>query len=291
MNGISLLILVLLIAMLMGKKKSTYSRITIGSIFGIAFFSIWQFLKYYAVLSNWPELYNQIAFLILGVSTTLISVFLCNLKKELIVTSISAVLFISAMLLTFTAEIKIKNQIAFHSGYFKINKTIDSNNLNTNKTTLFKQNVAGYSVNLPEDWKLRRDKGPLFYYFQLIQNKVVVAEFRPKCFGKNNIAVTDIIANITTANQNNTPKSDFQCFSHGGGFYSCQVDNFATNKQLKRRTWIAIRNDIKKGIELDFIINKNDTSIIKNMNEIISSLSAIKPVNTDAECLGLTEWL
>lgn len=290
MQVVTLLILVFLLAALFGKRKSPYSRVIIGSVFGVFFFSIWPFFSYYADLYHWPELHKQIAFLVMGVTATLISVLLVLIRHELTVAIISFVAFVIVMVATFSAKVQIKNEIAIQSGFFKEITTNTSNKKLDSGITKFTYPVAGYQVYIPKHWQLRTDKGPEFQYFQIMKNGVLQAEFRPKCFEKDHIAITEIISNIQNKQLNTNQQTDVQCFYHGKSFYSCKISLFTEDKKVKRINWIGMRDDIQKGIELDFVLYESNSKIMQNINNIIASLLPVSGVKNGSGCLGLAEW-
>lgn len=290
MQVISLLILVLLMATIIGKNKSPYSRIVIGSVFGIFFFSFWQFFKYYTALYNWSELYIQIAFIAVCIVATLISALLIKVRHELTTAIASFLVFVIFMLITYSQEIQIKNEIAITSGYFDNNQIKISAYTPTLEQSMFTHTIGGYQVFIPSGWALRVDKGQEFKYYQLMHDDTLIAEFRPKCFETDRIALTDIVTNLLNKSSNSLLQPDFLCNHIDELLYFCQVNEYKANNEIKRISWLGMRADIRKGVDLDFILHTASADTLSQINNIIASLRPTANANSNAECLGLSEW-
>lgn len=292
MQVVLLLILVIAVATFFGKKNSQYSRIVVGSVFGVFVFFFWQDLQYYADLKHWPDLHKKIAFLFIGIFAIVLSKLLINLKRELLVSSACFTAFIIIGVVHYSEDADIKNTIALYSGFF--DSPINKPNTGYEKdetTTTFQYPLGGYQMAIPANWTMRTDKGPLFPYFQLMAHDKVSIEFRPGCFNKQSAIFTELVANLGKDKSKSNIQFDSQCINHGNSFYSCKITQFTPNKKATRVFWIATRNDISKGIELDFVIHKSEAEIRREIDGVINSIKpATSQTYKDRSCLKPVEW-
>jgi Ca2+/Na+ antiporter len=264
----------------------------VGSVFGIFVFSFWQFFLYYAELTRWPELIKQIAFLATGVAAVILSILLTKIKHELVVAIICFVLFVIVMVVSYSANAPIKNAIAFQTDYFK-HKVSEPKGFEPNETTtVFKHPAGGYKLSIPENWKLRTDKGPLFPYFQFMDGNAVRIELRPTCFAKEKAVITDIVSGIRDRRRISNKQSDVQCFQDKNSFHFCKIYQYSAGREIKRLNLIGVRDDISKGIDLDFVFFQDNPDVSHDVNGIIQSLAPIPETETNGNsvCLGLAEW-
>ena len=290
MQIVLLLIMVFLIAAFIGKKESPYGRIVVGSVFGVFVFSFWRFFLYYADLLHWSELNKQIAFLATGVAAVILSIFLVKIKHELSVAIICFASFVIVMVISYSAEAPIKNAIAFQTNYFK-DKTSETIGFKPGEnTSTFKHPAGSYQVSVPQNWVLRTDKGPMFQYFQLMDGNAVAVEFRPTCFKKETAVITDIVSSIRDRQQNSSKQPEVQCYHHGDAFYSCRIVQYSVDQKINRINWVGIRDDIAKGVDLDFVFFQNRPDALRDIDDIINSLAPVREKSGDSPCLGLAEW-
>jgi hypothetical protein len=290
MKVVFLLVIVFLIVALIGKKESRYGRVVVGSVFGIFVFSFWHFFLYYADLNHWSELNKQIVFLVTGVAAVVVSIFLTKIKHELPVAISCMASFVVIMVISYSAEAPIKNAIAFQTDYFKSKPAEFTGFSLGDKTSTFKHTAGGYQVFVPEKWELRTDKGPSFQYFQLMDEGEVAIELRPTCFAKETAVITDIVSNLRDRGKTTNNHSKVECFRKNGSFYYCEIYQYSAGKEIKRLNWIGVREDIPKGIDLDFVFFKEKQDALRDVNGIIESLAPYSGTNGNAVCLGLAEW-
>ncbi len=275
---------------MMGKNKSPYARVVIGSVFGVFFFSFWQFFKYYSTLYHWSELHIQATFIVLSVVATLSSALLVRVKYDLIVAIASFSIFALCMLVTYSEEVQIKNEIAIISGYFDNKQIKPSNHEPISGHNTFTHTIGGYQVSIPPTWQLRVDKGQAFKYYQLMHDDVLMAEFRPKCFQSDQVALTDVAAALLTKPSSQLLKPGLFCGFRKTLIYFCRIDEYKASNKIKRINWLGIRKSFQKGVDLDFVLHEPHPDVLPQIDGIIASLQPTRGANSGATCLGLSEW-
>lgn len=292
MQAVILLTLVIITGFLFKREKSPYSRIVIGSVFGIIFFSIWPFTVFYMEIHKSSENYLIFSYSIISIFAIILSLLLIRIKQELTVAIIALLLFSSITIFTISFESEIKNKISIHTGYFEMSPPTSNK---VNYTTNMKQRKLfskhNYTITLNNNWQKKTNKGSQFEYFLLFNGNNKIAEFRPKCFNTRIISIPEIIKNIkhTTENSNMTVKE--YCYSLDKTSYACKIVYLNKEEQTKRIRWYSLNTEATYGIELDFLLFENMTSTLKEIKQIIDSAKIADKNNKNYNCLGLTEWM
>lgn len=290
MQAISLLILVILVSLLINKKSASYARVIIGSVFGVFFFVVWPLQVYYSEIYNLSEHYKYSAYIAISILALLVSLLLIKIKQALIVATISFAIFILSIMTYWIADTKIKNGIAIYSGYFKQlnNKKIHTGESAT-KSASFVHPIGGYQVQAPNNWLLVEDKGPMFKYYQLTINNELIAEFRPRCFEKNQIALPEIVTNIRKHPSDTRLTTKVQCYQNEYSLFACNLSHITADNKIERINWLGVHDEIVKGADLDFVLYKTNSIAQDDISKIIESL---KPATQSmpSVCLGLAEW-
>ena len=292
MQAIILLSLVIITGFLFKKEKNPYSRIIIGSIFGIVFFSIWPFTVFYFDIHHLKEKYLiflYVLFLMLAASTSLL---LVKIKQSLVIAFVSFICFILLTIYTVSYKNEIKNKVAIYSGYFHLNETGPFKNTSTKITKgrkIFSK--FNYTFTLNKKWVKKSDKGSIFEYFILSDKNYKVAEFRPRCFNTQNISIPEIIKNIKHSTLLNRNFIKNNCYQSGKTTFSCDVTELDNKKNTKRVRWFSIDTKIKYGIELDFITFKSQALVKKEIKKTIDSAKFSVKNHKEYNCLTPTEWM
>ena len=289
MQTIILLSLVLITGFLFKKEKNPYSRIIIGSVFGIVFFSIWPFTVFYFDIHHLKEkhlIFLYVVFLMLAASTSLL---LVKIKQSLVIAFVSFICFISLTIFTVSYKHEIKNKVAIYSGYFHLNEAGPFKNTTAKGRNIFSK--FNYTFTLNKKWVKKSDKGSFFEYFILSDKNYKVAEFRPRCFNTQNISIPEIIENIKYSTLLNVNFIKNSCYQSGKTIFSCDVTELNNKKNTKRVRWFSIDTKIKYGIELDFITFKSQAQVKKEIKKIIDSAKFSVKKHTEYNCLTPTEWM
>ncbi len=289
MYVIGLLILVFLVVALLGKNKSPYARVIIGAVFGVGFLVLWPYVLFYSKLFHWPELQLQITWLVFCVVGTLVGIALAKLPFALPVAVVSFVLFAASAIASFSFEVQAKNFIALKAGLFDQAVPVAAQALSANAGNQF-VHPAGYMLVLPAHWQLQTDKGETFPYFQLKDGNTLLAELRPGCFDKQQTALPDIVMQLQQPVPTAQPINSMPyCFREGDAHITCRVVQPPRDKQVKRIHWLAVRDNITPGVNLDFVFYREPAALEKDMNVIMASLQA-GGISTMAWCLGTSDW-
>ena len=285
MLAISLLLLVILLGYVFKNEKSTYSRMIIGSIFGVVFFAIWPLALYFADLYMLSEAYRLSGFI--GLSLVAISLSYPLVKSDYneIIAPISFALFVVMTVITFSFESNIKNFIAINSNYFSNSLPVTELNTQVNRASHSKHN---YTYTLTGDWNKKTDKGSVFEYYELYINNVKQIEFRPRCFDANKSALSEIVNNLATE-ENRNHRSKTQCYEAGQSNYACRIDSFSS-KGITRSQWFKIDRQLKYGMHMDFVIFNQQPSNTREINTIIQSALFNNADPNNINCLTITEW-
>jgi len=292
MQTVTLLTLVIITGFLLKKEKSPYSRIIIGSVFGVIFFSVWPLTVFYSEIHKLNE--NHIVFLygIFSILAITISLFLTRIKQKSHLAIFALFFFLSTTIFTMTFESEIKNKIAIYTGFFETINPASHKQKNAGairqRKLLSKYN---YTITMNNSWQKKTDIGPHYEYFILHDKNNEIAEFRPKCFATGNISLPEIIKNIKHSTRVNKIQIEEYCYSPDKTTYACKAIYSNRKKQIKRIRWYSMNNKSNYGVELDFVLLKNITSTIKEIEQIIRSTKITNKSTKNYHCLGLAEWM
>ena len=286
MQVVILLILVILLGYVFKSEKSTYSRMIIGSVFGIVFFAILPLINYYIELHKFSEFYRLSGLITLSLIAMTLSFFLVKSDYNEILAALSLVLFIVINVITFSFQSNIKNFIAINSNYFSNSLPVTELNTQANRTTFSNHN---YTYTLTGSWNKKTDKGNLFEYYELYKNNFKQIEFRPRCFAANTSALSEIVNNIITYAESIEHSTKTQCYEAGQSNYACRIDSLSS-KVITRTQWLRIDSQLKYGMELDFVIFNQHPSNTSEINSIIQSALFNNADPKNINCLTLTEW-
>jgi len=290
MDIISLLVIVLFLSYLVGKNTSPYARAVLGSVFGIFYLGIWRFTIFYLDLFQYQESVRKSVLLGLMVVATLLALGLIRIKYVTTVAATCVVLFIVAMVATFSLDVPIKNAIASQSGLFQ--PVTATPFLKNPDEQLFTQDSGNYQVAVPASWQLRTDKGPQFPYYQWRAQDKLLLEFRPRCFDSSQTTIADILMNMRSADKDVNLHTEFHCTKDTTRkTVACKADRYQAKDQLKRVEYFARADQASKGIELDFVLSQNTADITQAIDRVIDSLQPLLGKGNNSQCLGLAEWM
>ncbi|MCW8935148.1 MAG: hypothetical protein OQK98_10525 [Gammaproteobacteria bacterium] len=286
MQIISLLILVILLGYVFKNEKSTYTRVIIGSIFGVTFLSVWPYFLYFADLYMLSEAYLLSAYIGLFLVAMSLSYPLVKSNYNDFIAAISFVIFVVITFFSFAFESNIKNFIAINSNYFSNSLPVAELNTQENRASHSNHN---YTYTLSSDWIKKTDKGNLFEYYELYINNVKQLELRPRCFNADKSALSEIVNNTIISAESRDHSAKVQCYDAGQSNYACRVDSF-NGKNITRSRWLRIDRQLKYGMELDFVIFNQQTNI-REINVIIQSAIFNNADQNNINCLSITEWI
>jgi hypothetical protein len=289
----ALLIIVLIFAIFAKPKNPKYYRIAIGSIFGIAFFCIWLFFRYYAQIFAWSDLHTNAGLVTLGVACAIVcSLPWINRINQLGALSLLAVFLIS-LFVTFAFEHEIKFFIADKASYFDGENPITQHRDNT-QTTRFEFKQGGYALEIPQGWTKRQRKDGISTYFTLSGDKNRLAELRLKCFHQLKLALPEIILtieNATAADEQVTHEK--HCFRWKQDYAACLIrsDREGGSQPTARWRWFAVNPSLQHGIELDFVVYTMSPELTKNIQDIIGSVEPIALPQPRPVCFTPADWI
>lgn len=292
MQAVNLLTLVILVGFLLKIEKSPYSRIIIGSVFGIMFLSIWPFTVYYVDIYKLSKTHLISSYVVISILAVIFSILLIRIKQQLAVGMVALLFFSTITIITLSFESKIKNEISIYTGYFnKINSVQNK----VSRTDELSQRIIytspTYIVSLHSDWQKQTDKGPMFDYFLLIKSGKNIAEFRPKCSSTGRISLPEIVKNVNQLVQADDMTAKTNCYQIDSTTYACRIDAINKDKQTKRIRWFSLETESNHGIELDFVLFDSQPSLLNEIELAINSTKITKNTNADDNCLGLAEWM
>ena len=287
MQAVSLLLIVILLGYVFKNEKSTYSRMIIGSIFGIVFFAIWPLALYFAHLYMLSEIYRISFYVGLSLMAISLSFILIKLDYNEFVAPLALALFVVINVITFSFDSNIKNFIAINSNYFSNSLPVTELNTRANRASHSNHN---YTYTLTGDWNKKTDKGSVFEYYELYKDNVKQIELRPKCFAADKTIFTDIVDRLIKSIENREQTADTECYKTDQPNYACRI-NSLSNNNITRTRWLRIDTQLKYGMELDFVIFNQHTSNTSEINTIIQSALFNNSDPSDVNCLTLTEWI
>lgn len=292
MQLIALLIIVIIVAVFAKPTDAKYFRVAVGSIFGIAYFGLWMFIRYYAQIFEWSDIAISINFVLLSV----ISGSVCFLPFIIRINQIGSLvllfLFIITVFMLFTFEHEIKFSIADRAGYFEGENPFVKNENKNNESQLFEFKKGGYAIKTPNAWSQHQYKFTGFSYFLLVNNENKLAEFRPKCFHQLKLALPEIVLNVTTQSNSESIKHEKQCFRWLEGYSACLVRSKKPEKEVASRwRWFAVNPKLQHGIELDFVVYDNSAYVLKDIESIINSLRVTTLPQPRPVCFTSADWM
>ena len=294
MQIVILLTLVIIVGLLLKKEKSPSVRVIVGSIFGIIFLSIWPFIVFYIEIHNLSESYNLFYFSFVSIFAIIISYLLVRIKHDLFIASFTFLLFSIITIFSLSFESSIKNKISIYTGYFNSSNTVPNTVSVANLVLKQRKTISthNYFLSLDNHWRKITNKGTLFEYFHFFKEGNNIAEFRPKCFRTNTISLPEIIKNAKyIANAKNMEVKN-SCYKIDEFNFACKVSSLGNNNQEKRVRWFSLNTESNYGIELDFVIFKDESLVSKEIEKVIfSAITKGDISDKKPDCLGLTEWM
>lgn len=294
MQIVILLTLVIIVGLLLKKEKKTSVRVIVGSIFGIIFLSIWPFIVFYIEVHNLGESYSLFYLVFISIFAIIISYLLVRIKHDLFIATFNFLSFSIITIYSLSFESSIKNKISIYTGYFKSSNTAPNTVSIANLVLKQRKTISthNYFLSLDNRWRKITNKGTLFEYFHFFKEGGNIAEFRPKCFSTNTISLPETIKNAKYIANVNNMKIVSSCYKIDGFNFACKVSSLNKSKQKRRVRWFSFNTESNYGIELDFIIFKDESSASKEIEKVISSaITKGETNNKKPDCLGLTEWM
>ena len=293
MQIVALLIIVILFSLFAKPKNPKYYRIAVGSIFGIASFCLWLFIRYYAQIFEWSITYTNNALIVLSVFAALLCYLPFIHRINQLGSLILLAMFLVSVFITFTFEHEIKFYIAEISGYFDgKNPIIQTSSNNPSKRFEFKQ--GGYAVEIPQAWSQNQLNSSNTPYFSLRKNEKPLVEFRPKCLHHFKLALPEIILNLTKAAETQGQlQYEKQCFHWNQDYSACLFRSRKTgdSQATSRWRWFAVNPGLQHGIELDFVVYAVSPAISKDIENIIGSVEIIELPEPRPICFTPAEWM
>jgi hypothetical protein len=287
---IVLLITALLTARLIGVQKSKYARMTIGSLFGFAYFAVWPFIQYLGELFLWRQTYMSMGF---GLVSFLLAMTLAAFSKHLTskfigYAALSMFLLLTLVSMSFDIEIKQTLDNAFYlKPAMDESSTIRPQN---NSFMTYHHASGGYSIDIPKNWKKKDDLGELFIYFQKLDQNKIEIELRPMCLDKSNISLGDIILNLRKSSTQQNERPQIECHRSSEDNF-CLVQYKSNQGNIHKLIQFGISDDFRKGYYLEFIFNIQGTNHIDQIKEIIDSVRPSENQNNLQPCLGTSSWM
>jgi len=287
MQAISLLLVVILLGYVFKNEKSNYSRMIIGSMFGVAIFAIWPLALYFSHLYMLSEIYSISFFVSLSLIAMSLSFILIKLDYNELVAPLAFILFVVITVITLSFDSSIKNFIAINSNFFSNSLSVTEPDKQSDKKTYSSHN---YTYTLTGDWNKKTDKGSVFEYYELYKDSVKQIEFRPKCFSADKTTFTDIVDRLISSIENREQTAETECYKTNQPNYACRI-NSLNDKALTRTRWLRIDTQLKYGMELDILIFEQHPTNTREVDSIIQSAQFNNSDPSDVNCLTLTEWL
>jgi hypothetical protein len=290
---IGLLLIVLIFYIFARPENPKHYRIVVGAIFGIAYFSGWRFIQYYAQIFEWSESAVGISFAVLGIVAALICSLPFILRINYLGAPILLAAFLLSVLLSYSFEYEIKSYIADRAGYFDNENPVPRQNMDNSNSRRFVFKQGGYSIRIPNTWTQHQYKSSDFPYFLLQNNKAKIAEFRPRCLHQSRLTLPEIVLNSTAQSD-----TEFQvmhnkrCFQWQDSYSACliKIKHEEKTPATARWRWIAVNPKIQHGIELDFVIYNDSERVSKQIEKTISSLRVEALPEPRPQCLTPAEW-
>lgn len=290
MRVIAFLAIVMLVSILAGVHKSKYARITIGSIFGLAFFAVWPFLFYTAQLLQWPEFTTEIVFTITCAISVAGTFWLLKIKPAEIVAAAAFFVFVITIMVSWSFDIAIKHQIDDYIYLTPAPASYSNDAVSPQPVTTFSHPSGGYTIDVPSSWKRQDDLGMQFIYFQETDGKSTDVELRPMCLDKNATTLGQVVINIRAEANNIHSVVEIACHKLPGDKSSCSVMYKGRNGELVKLSQFGFSEAMRKGYNLDFILHTPGKKTVRQIERVIASIRPSPQQDNLQECLGLSAW-
>lgn len=282
---ISILIFaVFAIAFFLRKEVSPYYRTFSLSLFGIAFFSVWQPLQYYLSVTN------QTAWLQQGLLPALIVVCCCVLllpsvrRVGVVCTSITTVLFFSSAIIFMLFDYQVKNLLAERAGYFQQELPEPSHTQNE-ATLIYKNPLIGVQLNYPKTMRVREQQETFVVFESVAQADGVELEMLANCFHGSSVPVTEVVAGFKTRD----PDMRYGCQDTGSeGYYLCTLTYSEEEKNIWR--YLAFSKNTDQRVEVQFRSELNRDQIRGQVWPILNTIRVVPIENDYPQCVSSIEW-
>lgn len=285
MDIIFLIICAFLVIRFSKYRNSNDFRIAVLAIFGIHFFFVVKYSRFYAdtfalkdvVVYGWILAFTIV---VIGLASIPFSA-----KKSVLKSSILISLFVLFTSASFIFDKEIKVLIADAGGFFDgpiLDSSIE-NNLTVAGSVSFKQERGGYGLSLPSDWMLRTHSSGLSF-FEYSKGNAVIAELRPKCFHNAEISFVEAI----TAIEKHSIVEERQCFKDQE-FYICLLKG--RDGSQERWRWLAKSRNTTQAIELDFYFYRESETARNDALSIIDTMEIGPLAEPISSCGSPVDWL
>ena len=270
------------------KDKQSY-HMAVMAIFGVAYFCIWRFADFYLNEFTPGAMSKHIAFLVL----MSVAVILCLLPWVRNITRlyaiVLAVIFGISAVVTFLMEKDIQNLVAGWGGYFG-DQLMNVSKVNPiAASSVFDHKAGGFSIRVPDSWGRKQNESGLTY-FDLEQNKKILAELRPRCFHDTKLSVVDIINNILEWDRSQGMRDQKYCNDKEG--FVCFVQSIRTDSGRIREKWrwLVMDEQQRQNIELDFVFYDMQEKSRNDAKAIINSIKLHHLPDPLPQCVSTIDW-
>lgn len=265
-------------------------RIALLAVFGIAYFCIWRFVRFYLDIFHGDMLVNRITFtsLMLSVVVLMLLPWFRNISRNL--AWALTVLFVFCVILSFALDKPIKNRLAGWGGYYDDLLVNFPHTVKPLNGLRFDYQAGGISIDLPHHWQQKTHASGQSY-FEWQQGSVIVAEVRPSCFHNTDLAVAEIVSNIVNWDESQSLVSKKLCRVNNDR-YECFIHvtaNKAVSSAEKWR-WLVMDKDQRQNIELNFIFYTDAPQSREEAQSIIQSLRIRGLSDPLPLCVSTIDW-
>lgn len=291
MEIVVLLIAIYVLSKFENVNNKTEFNILVGCIMGSVFLVFWPYIYYVSQILLWDNEYAYTLYIALLIVTMIFIVLLSKFHISIYAPILAVILFVSMWFFSYAFEVQVKNKLADFFGYF------DSEFMTTKKLSgveyrEYKIIKGGYTISLPTEWQQHKLKKFGFTYFKNEWDQGGALEFRPKCFLPVKLSMSDMVENLALNIADNTHLTK-SCYRWHKDGYACKVKigHFSSDKLINDRVrWFGIKNNTGHAIELDFVLQNENSEITKSVDSVINTIRVNKLDKSPSNCVSVVEW-
>jgi len=272
------------------RDKQSY-HIAIMAIFGIAYFCIWRFARFYLDVFGYDTTAKNTAFGILMLATVVIALLPWIRHTSRKPAIALAVLFGLCVVPTFALEKNIKNVLAQWGGYFDNAVVVFQPDEDIADGKSFHSEAGGFDMRIPGNWRAQTHPSGM-QYFQWVLDGKTLAELRPRCFHNTELSIPEIVINILNWDRSQEWQAKKQCFHGTNNGVTCFIrSNSRGNKQEKEKwRWLVMDKYQRQNIELDAVFYTDRAQARRDAEAMINSLVVTPLADPLPLCASSVEW-
>lgn len=255
-------------------KDDKLYRANVFSLVGMCYFFFLQYIYYWYKVFNsdsWTQYLPGFCIVLIFIGIALSP---WNKKSHILKTVLLCSLFLLSVVITFTSDRWVKEQIAELGGYFNTENGIWAEPVNPLKNSDITQlDAIEVQLNIPSNWQVNQLDSGHVYFIKGPANQPLL-ELRPNCLGELTIDTPTLIDNLLSLSEAN--QQDVLCSKIKQNKECIVKIHYNDHQPVKQKWyWLWISPDNQQNLMADALFYESNELLER---EIVGILQSIKPL-------------